>query len=534
MLHRLYFQTQTQEYHEAIGSVSDKTEMGCLATTTSALGAVAAQKQSQNNNCDKQQPEPKDSSLPSTSLLTKGNHLYATSARVPSSWISSTTEAESNHNEKKQKVDPQIKNRTSKSSLLRRRTIERMSVHSTKVPLESKYIWHKDKVLGEGAYGSVYLATDKSTEEPVALKQISKKHTKDAHFQREMKAMIYIRSQGGHPHLCSLHEHFNSPKYYYVVLDYIGGGEMFDHLINNGAYSEWDASRLVREVASALNFLHGIGVVHADLKPENILLTTSRRGDAVVKLADFGCAQVTDMASAAFGNEEDEKYTPTYGAPTPAYCPPESILKTVPIQASADMWGLGVILFIMLTGAHPYDLEGEADDDEIETRIKNPKYRIPINDPAVTGHLSKSAKDLISKLMIRDPKKRLTAMQMLNHPWVKGETAATNIMKGSDAKLSKYRVFKSKLQAKFFENVVMDSDSDDDEVRRKTSLLERSFKALDANHQGYLDIEKLGVTDESGGPTLTMSDFQNLLSTNIIHKHFPAGHVMYAEGDIKF
>ena len=206
------------------------------------------------------------------------------------------------------------------------------------------------------------------------------------------------------------------------------------------------------------------------------------------------------------------------------------------------MWGLGVILFIMLTGAHPYDLSGEATDDEIEERIKDTSYQIPLENPEVTGHLSASAKDVISKLMNRDPAKRLTAMQMLQHPWVRGETAATDIMTGSNdiaAKLSKFKKLKSKLQAKFFETAVMESDdADPGDIRRKTSLIERSFQALDADQQGYLSLTKELLGDEdnedtsNAATTLSMSDFQNLLSTNIKHQHFPAGHIVYQEGDI--
>jgi len=103
-----------------------------------------------------------------------------------------------------------------------------------------------------------------------AVKQITKEYTCDASFQREMDAFLHIRRSGGHPNICGLRENFNEGNYFYLVLDLIEGGEMFDHLIKDGAYSEADASRLVREVGSALSFLHGIGLVHTDLKPENL------------------------------------------------------------------------------------------------------------------------------------------------------------------------------------------------------------------------------------------------------------------------
>ena len=103
-----------------------------------------------------------------------------------------------------------------------------------------------------------------------AVKQISKDYTSDTGFQREMDAFLHIRKSGGHPNLCGLRENFDEGGFYYLVLDLIQGGEMFDHLVKDGAYSEADAARLVREVGSALSFLHGIGIVHCDLKPENL------------------------------------------------------------------------------------------------------------------------------------------------------------------------------------------------------------------------------------------------------------------------
>ena len=104
----------------------------------------------------------------------------------------------------------------------------------------------------------------------VAVKQISKEYTDDAAFQREMDAFLHIRKVGGHPNICGLRETFDEGGFYYLILDLIQGGEMFDHLMKDGAYSEADAARLVREVGSALSFLHGIGLVHSDLKPENL------------------------------------------------------------------------------------------------------------------------------------------------------------------------------------------------------------------------------------------------------------------------
>jgi serine/threonine protein kinase len=429
----------------------------------------------------------------------------------------------------------------------KRGTVEKLEQLKTKGDAERKYDWDKDKPVGQGAYSRVYKATTKDAEhETVALKEISKKYTNDQSFQQEMEAMLYVQEQGGHPHLIALHEHFETDDSFILVLDYIEGGELFDHLIENGAYSEMDASRIIREVASALNFLHGIGIVHADLKPENILLSTSRRGDSVTKVADFGTAVFVD-GGVRKKDEEGRIMTrknvqPVYGAPTPAYCPPESIQRTEPIQPATDMWALGVILFIMLTGCHPYDVNGKATDEEIEANIKDRWYRIPIHSRKVAGHLSPSAKDLIIKLMDRNNEKRMTAYEMLQHPWVRGETATTAIIAGSDKRLSDYKGFKSKLQAKFFENAIKwsDQEASKSNPNSRLSLIERSFKAFDAGDQGFLTTKEIlgekgeGVEmediQEGGGPAINMTEFKSLLSENVENKYYPSGHVVYREG----
>ena len=110
---------------------------------------------------------------------------------------------------------------------------------------------------------------------------IPKQYTDDAAFQKEMDALLHIRQSGGHPNICVLKENFEQRGNYYLVLDLINGGELFDHLISNGTYSEADAARLVKEIASALAFLHGTGLVHADMKPENLMLSTPNTSDSV-------------------------------------------------------------------------------------------------------------------------------------------------------------------------------------------------------------------------------------------------------------
>lgn len=326
---------------------------------------------------------------------------------------------------------------------------------------------------------------------------------------------------------------------------------MFDHLIRIGAYSEADAARLVREVTSALAFMHGIGVVHGDLKPENLMLSTERVGDAVIKVVDFGCAHVVseEEKSESKKRRDTIKDLTSSSSPwnrplTPAYCPPECFEKdpasknSLLIHPSMDMWGLGVIIYIMLTGLHPYDLTGQTSDDEILEKLRK-REKPPLRNSPITAHLSKSAINLIEKLIEWEPDKRLTAFEMLQDPWVRGETARTNKIADSDKKLSMFREFRTHLEAKVFQDLVTNSD----EVSHKTSLIEQSFRSFDKGKKGFLTTKDLlnyknknagndNAGSSDGRNQMDYSTFSNLLSENMKNKYFQKGEILYREGDI--
>jgi len=234
-------------------------------------------------------------------------------------------------------------------ALLRsRQTVRRMEELSVKeCTLESRYDVDWKNPLGQGSFGVVFLGIDKRTQEPVAVKKISKRYTNEAELQMEMRALLHLRDSGGHPNICSLRENFVEGDYYYLILDLVSGGEMFDALVSQGAYSELDAARHIREAASALAFLHGVGVTHCDLKPENLMLSSENPSNAVVKLIDFGCAVVDEPDED--GEAEAEPSTLGLAGRTLAYCPPEMLMQSKQRlekpKPSVDMWALGVILY---------------------------------------------------------------------------------------------------------------------------------------------------------------------------------------------
>jgi Protein kinase domain len=203
--------------------------------------------------------------------------------------------------------------------------------------------------LGEGAYGSVHPARLRATGEKVALKQINRGFTNAIGFKTETDALLRIYDNGGHPNINGLRDMYEDHKYYYLILDLVSGGEMFEHLVSQGAYSEADAARLMHEVASALAFLHGVGVVHCDLKPENLLLSTKNRLDGTIKMIDFGCAVLT-----ADNNDDDPNNNGNDGTMSP--------ITTTPLRPNRSSTG---------TTAYwsPERFPGKDDDDTKKSEV---------------------------------------------------------------------------------------------------------------------------------------------------------------------
>eukprot|EP00581_Thalassiosira_minuscula_P011566 CAMPEP_0183713244 /NCGR_PEP_ID=MMETSP0737-20130205/8139_1 /TAXON_ID=385413 /ORGANISM="Thalassiosira miniscula, Strain CCMP1093" /LENGTH=908 /DNA_ID=CAMNT_0025941997 /DNA_START=158 /DNA_END=2884 /DNA_ORIENTATION=+ len=452
---------------------------------------------------------------------------------------------------------------TRKSLLQHRQTrSERKRSETKDVDMNEKYDVDFTTVLGEGAYGRVHPATLVETGEKVALKKISKRYTDSKSFGSETDALLRIYDNGGHPNISGLRDMYEDFSHYYLFLDLAQGGEMFDHLIQHGQYSELDASRLVSEILSALAFLHNIGVVHADLKPENILLCSRKQGAETVKIIDFGCASVekrgeSPLISGSRGEIANNKRrnAAVVSTGTKAYWSPERFQNNSNVLSeSDDLWALGVIVFIMLVGVHPFDITGISNGDEIAEEIR--KGASP--PMALASHLSPSARDFIRSLMERDPNKRLTAITALQHPWIRGVTPTLKIIEGSDTKLSMYQELRDKLASGIFaalvdgENLRNNTHQNGIHEHSLTHLLKRAFQIFDEEGKGRVDEEDLvrvmtKVTGKSLSPSdskdmiaaakkessslgLSLSDFSQLFS-RLSHRHYKRGDYIYNPGD---
>jgi calcium/calmodulin-dependent protein kinase I len=280
------------------------------------------------------------------------------------------------------------------------------SVKKLKKDEISKYYEIKEK-LGTGSFAVVKRAVRKSDGKQFAIKVI-KKTKLNAEELAVVHDEVEIMHKINHPNCVQLYEMFETSKKIYMVMELLTGGELFDRIVAKGSYSEREASDLIKDITSAIQYLHSIGIVHRDLKPEN-LIYLNQRADSPIKITDFGLAKFRSGSKL-------EAMTTACG--TPGYVAPE-VLKNEPYGKAVDMWSLGVILYILLCGFPPFYHESTA---ALYKQIKKGEYDFP--DPYWTD-ISDSAKNLVQCLLTVDPKKRYTAKQVLAHPWIAGSAGVS-------------------------------------------------------------------------------------------------------------
>lgn len=173
-----------------------------------------------------------------------------------------------------------------------------------------KDVYDIEQVLGQGTYGMVYRASRKSDGRVVALKTMPREYTGQTDFEREVAALQFLSKPPSHDHIVKLYDLHRDDKNYYLAMELVEGGELLDHLIEHGPYSEALAASFVRQFAEALCFVHSSGYTHADLKPENLMLSTTTEADngegISLKVVDFGCARTHDLGRSEMQLPMDE------------------------------------------------------------------------------------------------------------------------------------------------------------------------------------------------------------------------------------
>ncbi|XP_072304967.1 calcium/calmodulin-dependent protein kinase IGb [Eucyclogobius newberryi] len=253
--------------------------------------------------------------------------------------------------------------------------------------------------LGSGAFSEVYMVKEKKTGKTFAMKCVKKKQKQDLNLENEIAVLRRIK----HENVVEMEDLYESDSHYYLIMQLVSGGELFDRILDRGVYSELDASKVIQQVLQAVSFLHQNGVVHRDLKPENILYY-SQDEDSKIMISDFGLSKMVDngIMSTACG--------------TPGYVAPE-VLAQKPYSKAVDCWSIGVIAYILLCGYPPFYEETES---RLFSKIIKAQYEF---DSPFWDDISDSAKDFIRNMMQKDANMRYTTDQALRHPWIIGKTA---------------------------------------------------------------------------------------------------------------
>lgn len=259
------------------------------------------------------------------------------------------------------------------------------------------------RILGDGNFAVVRGCVCRKTKEEYALKIIDKAKCRGKEHMIESEVSILRRVS--HPNIVSLVEEFHTSQHLYLVMELVRGGDLFDAIASATRYTEQDASSMIRDLASALDYLHQRDIVHRDIKPENLLVVDRSDGSKSLKLGDFGLAvEVTEPLYTVCG-------TPTYVAP--------EILSESGYGLKVDIWATGVITYILLCGFPPF-VSATNNQEELFDQILRGQYEFHA---PYWDDISDSARELIVHMIQVDQDKRFSAQEVLDHPWVSDDEA---------------------------------------------------------------------------------------------------------------
>ncbi|KAE8699894.1 Calcium-dependent protein kinase 30 [Hibiscus syriacus] len=348
-----------------------------------------------------------------------------------------------------------------------------------------KYVLGRE--LGRGEFGITYLCSDRETHEALACKSISKKKLRTAVDIEDVRREVAIMSTlPEHPNIVKLKATYEDNENVHLVMELCEGGELFDRIVARGHYTERAAANVAKTIAEVVKMCHENGVMHRDLKPENFLFA-NKKEHSPLKVIDFGL-------SVFF--KPGEKFTEIMGSPY--YMAPEVLKRDY--GPEVDVWSAGVILYILLCGVPPFWAETEQGVALAILRGVIDFKREP------WSQVSDSAKSLVRQMLEPDPKKRLTAQQVLEHPWLQNAKKAPNVPLGDivRARLKQFSMmnkFKKKALRVIAEHLSVE----------EVEVIKDMFTLMDTDNDGKVSYEELKAGLRKVGSQLAEPEIRMLM-----------------------
>ena len=284
-------------------------------------------------------------------------------------------------------------------------------------PMTTLDFYKYGRLIGQGAFGKVNLGLNVLTGRVVAIKSFNKKNL-DSPNNENMKKIIYetnLMRKLNHPNITKILEMFEDEKYILIIMEYINGGNLFSFVKKRRKLNEKISKFLFKQIILGIKHIHSQNIVHRDVKLENILIDLNN----TIKICDFGIGRILSSPDELL---HDQCGTPMYMAPEILSCSKEKGYKGFPV----DIWSAGIALYIMLSGTLPFSIKDDIDSFVDENDFKKKKnlalrQAIIYNEPKKIEKISDKARDLLHGLLNKDPNKRLTCDEILNHPWLNSD-----------------------------------------------------------------------------------------------------------------
>ncbi|KAJ9518557.1 hypothetical protein QJQ45_018540 [Haematococcus lacustris] len=342
-------------------------------------------------------------------------------------------------------------------------------------------------ILGKGTFGTTYMATRKGSTEKYAVKVISKRKLGTPEEVEDVKREVQIMHHlAGHRNVVNLKNVYEDKSNVCLVMEVCTGGELFDSIVKRGHYTERDAAALIRTIVGVVAHCHHMGVVHRDLKPENFLLS-DKTSTAQLKATDFGLSSFF---------QEGQIFTDIVGSAY--YVAPEVLRRSY--SKEADIWSCGVMLYILLCGYPPF--HGDNEKKIFEAVVSKP---VDFNsDP--WPRISEPAKDAVRRMLVRDPKRRATAQEILKHEWMRENGVASDQAIEVEV-LSRIKKFSgmNKLKKEALKIIAVNLPVDE------ISGMREMFLEIDKDRSGAITVDEFANALRSKGQIMAESDIARIM-----------------------